>query len=70
MKELYKPYDEKMGKTIESVKSDFASVRAGRANPGVLDGIPVDPMGIRRIGLLVIWVFSQKSSREMESSPI
>ena len=45
MKELYKPYDEKMGKTIESVKSDFASVRAGRANPGVLDRITVEYYG-------------------------
>lgn len=45
MKELYKPYSEKMGKTIESVKSDFASVRAGRANAGVLDRITVEYYG-------------------------
>lgn len=41
MNELCKPYDEKMGKTIEVVKGDFASVRAGRANAGVLDRIQV-----------------------------
>lgn len=45
MKELYKPYSEKMGKTIESVKGDFASVRAGRANAGVLDRITVEYYG-------------------------
>ena len=45
MKELYKPYGEKMGKTIESVKGDFASVRAGRANAGVLDRITVEYYG-------------------------
>ena len=45
MKELYKPYSEKMGKTIESVKGDFASVRAGRANAGVLDRIQVSYYG-------------------------
>ena len=45
MTELCKPYDEKMGKTIEVVKSDFASVRAGRANAGVLDRIQVEYYG-------------------------
>lgn len=45
MKELNKEFDAKMGKTIEVVKSDFASVRAGRANPGVLDKITVDYYG-------------------------
>ncbi len=34
-----------MGKTIESVKGDFASVRAGRANAGVLDRIQVEYYG-------------------------
>lgn len=45
MKEINKEFDAKMGKTIEVVKSDFASVRAGRANPGVLDKITVDYYG-------------------------
>ncbi|HCO62037.1 MAG TPA: ribosome recycling factor [Clostridiales bacterium] len=40
-----KPYDEKMKKTIEVVKADFASVRAGRANAGVLDRIQVEYYG-------------------------
>ena len=40
-----KIYDEKMLKTIEHVKADFASVRAGRANAGVLDRITVDYYG-------------------------
>jgi ribosome recycling factor len=34
-----------MGKTIEVVKADFASVRAGRANAGVLDRIQVEYYG-------------------------
>ena len=45
MKQINKEYDIKMGKTIEVVKSDFASVRAGRANAGVLDKITVDYYG-------------------------
>ncbi len=45
MKEMNKEFDAKMGKTIEVVKADFASVRAGRANAGVLDRITVDYYG-------------------------
>lgn len=45
MTELCKPFDGKMVKTIEVVKSDFASVRAGRANAGVLDRIQVEYYG-------------------------
>ncbi|OUN24254.1 ribosome recycling factor [Pseudoflavonifractor sp. An85] len=45
MTELCKPFDGKMLKTIEVVKSDFAGVRAGRANAGVLDRIQVEYYG-------------------------
>ena len=45
MNEINKPYDEKMQKTIDVVVSDFASVRAGRANAAVLDKITVDYYG-------------------------
>ena len=38
-------YDEKMLKTIEVVKSNFAAVRAGRANASVLDRITVEYYG-------------------------
>ena len=45
MKELNKEFDGKMKKTIDVVMSDFASVRAGRANAAVLDKITVDYYG-------------------------
>lgn len=45
MKEQYKEYVEKMKKTLEVVVSDFASVRAGRATPAVLDKISIDYYG-------------------------
>lgn len=45
MNERCKPYDAKMQKTIEVVKGDFASVRAGRANAAVLDRIQVEYYG-------------------------
>ena len=38
-------YEERMLKTIEVVKSNFAAVRAGRANAGVLDRITVEYYG-------------------------
>ena len=40
-----KAYDSRMQKTIEVVKSNFAAVRAGRANAGVLDRILVEYYG-------------------------
>jgi ribosome recycling factor len=45
MNEICKTYDVKMQKTIEVVKSDFASIRAGRANAAVLDKIQVEYYG-------------------------
>ena len=45
MNEILKEYDVKMQKTVEVVLSDFASVRAGRANAAVLDKITVDYYG-------------------------
>ena len=45
MKEMYEAYDVKMKKTIEVVMSDFAGVRAGRANAAVLDKITVEYYG-------------------------
>ena len=45
MSEFVKDAEVRMQKTIESVKSDFASVRAGRANASVLDRIQVEYYG-------------------------
>ena len=41
----YKEYTRKMDKTVEVLASDFASVRAGRANAKVLDRITVPYYG-------------------------
>ena len=40
-----KVYEDKMVKTIDVVKANFAAVRAGRANAGVLDRIMVEYYG-------------------------
>ena len=40
-----KPYEERMEKTISHLQTDLQAVRAGRANPHVLDKIRVDYYG-------------------------
>ncbi len=45
MKEVLNRAEEKMNKTINSLKNEFASIRAGRANPSVLDKVLVDYYG-------------------------
>ena len=45
MNERLKIYDEKMTKTMKSLESELQAVRAGRANPHVLDRIMVDYYG-------------------------
>ena len=45
MNSIIQEFDVKMNKTVEVVKSDFAGVRAGRANASVLDKITVDYYG-------------------------
>ena len=41
-KEEYKIYSDKMAKTIDSLRHEFTTIRAGRANPGVLDKLTID----------------------------
>ena len=54
MDERIKIYDEKMTKTYNNLLSEFGSIRAGRANPHVLDRIMVDyygsPTPIQQVG--------------------
>ena len=45
MKTVISTADEKMQKTLNSLKSEYASIRAGRANPDVLNKITVDYYG-------------------------
>ena len=54
MDERLKMYEEKMTKSFDSMMRDFAGIRAGRANPHVLDKIKVDyygtPTPIQQVG--------------------
>ena len=51
-------YDDKMKKAIEYLESDLATIRAGRANPHVLDKIRVDyygtPTPIQQVGNVTV----------------
>ncbi len=40
-----KIYEEKMEKSLESLKNEYLTIRAGRANPHILDKIKVDYYG-------------------------
>jgi ribosome recycling factor len=44
-KELYKPTEDKMKKSVHVLKDNLAGLRAGRANPSVLDKLTVDYYG-------------------------
>ncbi len=54
MNERLKSYNDKMQKSYDFLKDDLASIRAGRANPHVLDKIKVDyygtPTPIQQVG--------------------
>ncbi len=46
MKEILEKAESKMTKSIHVLESDYAAIRAGRANPAVLDKITVDYYGV------------------------
>ncbi len=54
MNEKLKEYNDKMQKSFDFLREDLASIRAGRANPHVLDKIKVDyygtPTPIQQVG--------------------
>lgn len=45
MDERLAAFENKMGKTLSNLEDDFAGIRAGRANPHVLDKLRVDYYG-------------------------
>lgn len=58
MQEKLQPYETKMGKSYDALLKEFATIRAGRANPHVLDKIRVDyygtPTPIQQVGNISI----------------
>jgi len=58
MDERLQQYDEKMKKAFAFLEADYASIRAGRANPHVLDKLRVDyygtPTPIQQVGNVTV----------------
>lgn len=46
MKEVLKKTEDKMQKSFDSLLNEFKAIRAGRANPAVLDKITIDYYGV------------------------
>ena len=43
---MLKQFEDKMQKSLDSMANDFMTIRAGRANPHVLDKVKVDYYGV------------------------
>ena len=80
MDERIKAYETKMSKSYDSLLKDFGTIRAGRANPHVLDKITVDyygtPTPLQQVGnitvpearMLVIQPWEKKLIKEIEKA--
>lgn len=55
---MLKQFEEKMGKTLASLERDYQGIRAGRANPHILDKLKVDyygtPTPIQQVGNVTV----------------
>ncbi len=79
-KELYKPMEEKMKKTLHALRENLTGLRAGRANPAILDKIHVDyygaPTPINQLGnisvpearVILIQPWEAKMLKEIEKA--
>ena len=74
MDERLKVYEEKMTKSYDSMIRDFTSIRAGRANPHVLDKIKVDyygaPTPLQQVGNISVPEPRMLQSQHWEKSLI
>jgi ribosome recycling factor len=76
----YKEFEAKMTKAIQALKEELAGLRAGRANPAILDKITVDyygvPTPINQLGsisvpearVIVIQPWEQKILKDVEKA--
>ena len=51
---MLKQFEDKMQKSLDSMANDFMTIRAGRANPHVLDKVKVDYYGVATLSLIHI----------------
>lgn len=82
MLEVFDNYETKCAKTINNIKSELLSIRAGRANPHILDKVMVDyygtPTPINQMGnvtvsearVLVVNVWDASALKDVEKAII
>lgn len=78
MEEKLQPFETKMSKSYDALLRDYSTIRAGRANPHVLDKIKVDyygtPTPLQQVGnisvpearIILIQPWEKKMIREIE----
>ena len=80
MNEILTPFEVKMNKTMDNLREEYASIRAGRANPHLLDKLRVDyygsPTGLQSVAnisvpearVIMIQPWESKMIREIEKA--
>jgi ribosome recycling factor len=68
MNERVKPYEAKMIKSLDSLKEEYTSIRAGRANPHLLDKLKIDYYG-QPSGLQAVANVSVPEARVIQIQP-
>ncbi len=80
MNEILKAYETKMNKTMDNLREEYANIRAGRANPHLLDKLKVDyygmPTGLQQVAnisvpearVIMIQPWESKLIREIEKA--
>ena len=80
MNEILTPFEVKMNKTMDNLREEYASIRAGRANPHLLDKLRVDyygsPTGLQSVAnisvpearVILIQPWESKMIKEIEKA--
>lgn len=68
MNERVKPYEVKMMKSLDALKEEYTAIRAGRANPHLLDKLRVDYYG-QPSGLQAVANISVPEARVIQIQP-
>lgn len=78
--EVFDEYDEKLKKGLDSLKYEFSTLKAGRANPHILDKVVVDyygaPTPLKQMGniqvpearMILITVWDQSALKDVEKA--
>ena len=80
MNEILTPFEGKMNKTMDNLREEYANIRAGRANPHLLDKLKVDyygmPTGLQQVAnisvpearVIMIQPWESKMIKEIEKA--